>query len=832
MGEVVGKATYQTDVDQSGLHRGIAEAESKLKSSGDQVEQRFGAVGNAAEQAGGRLSRFGDVGKGAVMGVGLAVGNMVTSFAMNAPIQAMEAVGNAIQLAGDKAESASKAQALFGDSYSLIEAASKNATDTVNMSSGAYLAAAGDLGNLVTNLGFAGDEAAHMSVDMLQLAADVGSFNNASPQEVVQAMGAAFRGETEPIRRFGVMLNEAAIQQEAVKMGLVSTTKEFAGLDFATQQNIKAQATYSLILSGTAAAHGDVAKTADSLANVQQRSAARTEEAWTNLGEKLVPLAAMIVPMLADAVVGLVDVITTVTEAVQNWVAENRPLVDTLMEFARFAFDVWLGAWQAIIGVVGELGYRLGGFIGLVHDVLGAIVALGTAVVKVFEGDFEGAAYEAEQAMSRIGSAGDNLQRVMGDQSRRRLDQIHAEEQESARVWQQQVDTMRDTVTTGYASMYGAASRSVQDHTRTVESEADQQAAAVAGGVAAQRQQLEAMADAAGVSLGQIEREWRRSGVDLTSIANKTAQEQAAAVRRGAEESVRAAAWGGEQTPRAYADGVRSQYSQPVSAMEKLKQLMKDTLSPVQKEAELIGILTSKRLANALDDGRPEVRGEAQQIALDSIRELAKLNPEAKEIGAMTTRLLASATASERPALRSAIAQVLETAQTGLSGLPELAYNAGLRAANRLEAGFRPDIGPMLRDVRRQVQLGSPAEIGPWSEQGGPEAWMADAGRRMHKAFTRELGKPVRPPVLDLTTSDLSRRYSFGTLGMPSLAPGITSVAGASATVHHEHRHSHDLTSQAAAALREVGYNESAVAEALTHIIHTDSARTTRLVPG
>jgi hypothetical protein len=242
-----------------------------------------------------------NLGKSIQQGLGLGVG-LAGIAGIGVGISVVtEKIGQSLQLASDKAEAASKANVLFGESYHIIEEASKSAATSVGLSSGAYLTAAGNLGNLITNFGITGDAGANLSKNLVQLAADMGSFNNASTAEVTEAMGSAFVGETEPIRRFGVMLSAASIAAKAVELGLARSTKE-------VDQAAKVQATYALIVEQTSKAQGDFARTATGAANAQRISAAKMDEAMTKLGEKLAPIAQKLLPVVAEVGVAIVEV--------------------------------------------------------------------------------------------------------------------------------------------------------------------------------------------------------------------------------------------------------------------------------------------------------------------------------------------------------------------------------------------------------------------------------------------------------------------------------------------------------------------------------------------
>lgn len=373
-GGSVGQAWYDLTVKDEGVLAGLQGVNRELQSAGvagarafDGVEKSLLETGEAADKADREIDDLGNTGTGAagklkgafsgvkdgiLQGMGFAGGLGVAAIVGQGMTALTDSVGRSIELYSSKIEAGSKANVIFGDSYGTIEKASKSATETVAMSSGAYLDAAGNLGNLLTNFGITGDAAADMSVDMIQLAADMGSFNNADPTEVVEAMGAALRGETEPIRRFGVSLSEAAVQQKAVQMGLVDSVQAYGKLDFATQQTIKTQATYQLILDQTKNAQGDFARTADGLANSQRQSAARTEEALTNLGEKLYPLAQKILPMLADAGTAVIGTITDIIGAIEDWVDDNKELISQIENLVKNGVNVLRDGLSALFGFI------------------------------------------------------------------------------------------------------------------------------------------------------------------------------------------------------------------------------------------------------------------------------------------------------------------------------------------------------------------------------------------------------------------------------------------------------------------------------------------------
>ena len=190
----------------------------------------------------------------------------------------------AVDAAADMGETLSKAGVLFGDAVGQVEAFAEGAAASLGQSKQEALDAAATFATFGKAAGLTGNELANFSTELTALASDIGSFNNANPAEVVDALGAALRGEAEPMRRFGVLLDDATMRQKALEMGIIDTVKN------ALTPQQKILAAQALIFEQTGAAQGDFARTSDSLANQQRILAAEMKNVQAELGEALLPL--------------------------------------------------------------------------------------------------------------------------------------------------------------------------------------------------------------------------------------------------------------------------------------------------------------------------------------------------------------------------------------------------------------------------------------------------------------------------------------------------------------------------------------------------------------
>lgn len=257
-----------------------AKSDLRVNVSGDTtgLERAFNRASRSLDQFGKRTTLFGRVTSRGFSQVGVAATGMAAAFGGVAL-----AAKSAVEGASDISESLAKNTVLFGENAKTVDAFSKTTASAFGISRKAALEATGTFGNLFTALGIGQGESAKMSVELTKLAADLASFNNATPDEALEAIRSGLVGETEPLRRFGVNLNDATLRAEALRMGIVKTTKD------ALEPQAKALAVNSLIFRQTATAQGDFARTSDGLANQQRILKATFTDVKDSVGTALLP---------------------------------------------------------------------------------------------------------------------------------------------------------------------------------------------------------------------------------------------------------------------------------------------------------------------------------------------------------------------------------------------------------------------------------------------------------------------------------------------------------------------------------------------------------------
>lgn len=290
---------------------------SHLSKVAKQVEKSTGGIGD----------KFAKMGKAAAVGLGGAVVGLGL-FAKKG-VDAFARVEDALGGAG----------VIFGESAQMIESFANAAARNFGMSKGAALDASNTFGTLGKAAGLSGQDLALFSTKFTGLAGDMASFKGTSPEQAIQAIGAALRGETEPIRAYGVMLDDAALRQEALAQGLIKTTK-----DALTPQQ-KSLAAQALILKQTSDAQGDFARTSDSTANTAKRLAAETENASAKLGKQLAPA----VTMAREAFLKLIQ---KLTELIDKYGPATQAAFEKIRQAVQQMIDKYGPAAVAILGRV------------------------------------------------------------------------------------------------------------------------------------------------------------------------------------------------------------------------------------------------------------------------------------------------------------------------------------------------------------------------------------------------------------------------------------------------------------------------------------------------
>jgi hypothetical protein len=213
-----------------------------------------------------------------------SMGKAVQALASSAAIAAIaQQTMKAVEAASGLEEAMNKFNVVFASTLPQATQGLKEITDGFGMTRQAAAEYMGTLGGIMKAMGLSASMTTAYSTQLVKLAADMASFNNTSFEEAFTAVKAGLTGETEPLKRFGVVLLDYRVQAEAAAMGFQKVNGELTEMQ-------KIQARIALLNKDTFLQQGDFERTMGSWANQQKIFNANIQELYTTIGEALLPI--------------------------------------------------------------------------------------------------------------------------------------------------------------------------------------------------------------------------------------------------------------------------------------------------------------------------------------------------------------------------------------------------------------------------------------------------------------------------------------------------------------------------------------------------------------
>ena len=267
----------------------------------------------------------------------MSLSSQMNSFMRNmAKLVSLKAIATYLGNAAEKFNSYYEAANLFGVSMKGLTGEASTFIDKMETLLGIDPTEAmnnmATIQGLTTSFGMASDKAYVLSKNLTQLGYDLASLKNIPVAESFTKIQAAISGELEPIRRLGVDISNARLQQELLNLGYSQSVSTLSQAD-------KAVLRYIAIMKQTTDAQGDFARTLSSPANMIRILQAQLNSLARSVGSLLYPALKSILPPLIAAV-----------ELVKELVTGIASLMGVKVEFPDFS-----SASDAVGGVTDAL---------------------------------------------------------------------------------------------------------------------------------------------------------------------------------------------------------------------------------------------------------------------------------------------------------------------------------------------------------------------------------------------------------------------------------------------------------------------------------------------
>lgn len=343
----------KAEAELSKMDKALAETNKQIEAQNN----KWTTLGKSMEDIGKKMETVGkkmtDIGKS-------------MSMSITAPIVAGMAV--ATKLASDLNESLNKVEVAFGDNADEIKAWADTTLKSFGISRGTALDMASAYGDMATSMGLSTNMASNMSARLVGLAGDLASFKNISIDVANTALTAIFTGETESLKKLGVVMTQANLQEYALSLGIKTRIADMT-------QAEQVQLRYVYVLSKTTNAQGDFIRTGEGTANSARVLKESLKELGETIGQNILPVITPIIQKLTE----MIQAFGKLSPGVQKAVLAIAGIVAVIGP-ALVIIGTLISSIGAIVGVFGTLSTAIAGA-GGIAAVFGAAIAALTGPV-------------------------------------------------------------------------------------------------------------------------------------------------------------------------------------------------------------------------------------------------------------------------------------------------------------------------------------------------------------------------------------------------------------------------------------------------------------------
>lgn len=278
-------------------------AQSRLAEAADRAGDELGQAGRKGASR--FSSGFSDVFKGSFLGTTIA--GLATDLVSNIGYAIGSGIRSAVQfgigtisIASDLNESVNAVQVAYGDIADEIFKLGETSATTFGLSKRDLNSYAVQFSAFSKSIAGNGGDVAGTFQSILGRATDFASVMNLQVADALTLFQSGLAGETEPLRRYGIDLSAATVEQYAYANGIAASGDELTEAQ-------KQQARYGALLAQTSAVQGDFANTSDELANKNRINAATWDDLQAKIGAGFLPIATDLARILSDDVFPVIE---------------------------------------------------------------------------------------------------------------------------------------------------------------------------------------------------------------------------------------------------------------------------------------------------------------------------------------------------------------------------------------------------------------------------------------------------------------------------------------------------------------------------------------------
>lgn len=215
---------------------------------------------------------------------------------------------SAIQLASDLEEIQNVVDVSFGEASAEVESFATTCITQFGLGELSAKRFASQFMAMSNSMGVARSEGKNMAMTLTGLAGDMASFYNVEQDIAKTALDSVFTGETESLKKFGIVLTEANLKAHALEKGI---TKSYSAMTQAEKVALR----YSYVLKATAQVQGDFVRTSNTWANQVRILKEQWSQLLSILGRGLVTVLRPVVVVLNQMLASLIAVANAIAKA-------------------------------------------------------------------------------------------------------------------------------------------------------------------------------------------------------------------------------------------------------------------------------------------------------------------------------------------------------------------------------------------------------------------------------------------------------------------------------------------------------------------------------------
>ncbi|MEO1616832.1 MAG: hypothetical protein AAFV88_13330 [Planctomycetota bacterium] len=280
-----------------------------------------------------------------------------------------------VRAASGMEETLNKFTVVFGKNAKSVQSWSNTTAKAYGTSRREMMSMLAGMQDLLVPMGVAEDQAEGMSKEFAKLAVDLGSWDDSTTEEAFDRLMAAVTGSGEVMKKYGVVLTEAAVKQELLAMGMDPK---------ATDNAAKAQARMNIIMRGTTASQSDAIRSANSFANQTKRLKANLEDTAATIGGPILGTLAKMMEVVNGGIASFMDFAESNKDLLKTvgLVAVSVAGIGIALVTAGGALATAGFAATGLAAAMSAFGASLAFVMSPLTVVIGGVTALGFAIVN------------------------------------------------------------------------------------------------------------------------------------------------------------------------------------------------------------------------------------------------------------------------------------------------------------------------------------------------------------------------------------------------------------------------------------------------------------------